>query len=50
VSERYGVQFIPTTYRIDGAGRMVGRTVGPKAWNSEEAKDLMLSLIDQPQG
>jgi peroxiredoxin len=50
VSERYGVQFIPTTYLIDRAGRMVGRTVGPKAWDSEEAKDLIVSLINQPQG
>lgn len=48
VGERYEVQFIPTTYLIDHAGRMVGRTVGPKAWDSEEAKDLMLWLINQP--
>jgi hypothetical protein len=50
VSERYGVQFIPTTCLIDREGRMVGRTVGPEAWDSEEAKDLILSLIHQPQG
>lgn len=48
VSERYGVQFIPTTYLIDRAGMIVGRAVGPKAWDSQEAKELMLSLIDQP--
>jgi len=47
VSERYGVQFIPTTYLIDRAGMIVGRAVGPKAWDSQEAKALMLSLIDQ---
>jgi hypothetical protein len=29
---------------------MVGRTVGPKAWDSEDAKALLLSIIHQPQG
>lgn len=48
VSEQYGVQFIPTTYLIDRAGTIVGRAVGPKVWDSEEAKELLLSLINQP--
>ena len=50
VSERYGVQFIPTTYLIDREERMVGRTVAPKAWDSDTATELLMSLINQPQG
>jgi peroxiredoxin len=49
VSERYGGQFIPITYLIDREGRMVGRTVGPKAWDSDTATELLVSLINQPR-
>jgi hypothetical protein len=47
-SERDGVQCIPTASVIDRAGRMVGRTVGPKAWDSDKVKALLVSLIHQP--
>ena len=50
VSEPYGVQFIPTTYLIDREGRMMGRTAGPNAWDSDTATELLMSLINQPQG
>ena len=48
VSERYRVQFIPSTSLIDRAGMMVGRTLGANAWDSDEAKELKLSLINDP--
>jgi copper chaperone CopZ len=50
VSRRYGLPFLPGTYRIDREGMIAGQTVGPKAWDSEEAKALLLSPIQQPQG
>jgi hypothetical protein len=50
VSERYGLPFMPTTYRIDREGMIVGQTAGPKAWDSAETTALLLSLIHQPQG
>jgi copper chaperone CopZ len=50
VSERYGLPFMPSPYLLDREGMIVGQTVGPKAWDSAEAKALPLSLIHQPQG
>ncbi len=50
MSERYGLPFMPTTYRIDREGMIVGQTVGPKAWDSAETTALLLFLIHQPQG
>jgi copper chaperone CopZ len=41
---------MPTTYRIDREGRIVGQTVGPNAWDSEKAEALLLSLMHRPQG
>jgi hypothetical protein len=35
---------------LDREDMMVGQTVGPKAWDSDEAKALMLSLINPSQG
>jgi hypothetical protein len=39
---------MPTTYLIDRPGRMVGRTVGPKACDSDTATELLVSLIHAP--
>ena len=50
MSRRYGVPFMPSPYRIDREGMIVGQTVGPNAWDSAEAKAPPLSLIHQPQG
>ena len=49
MSQRYGRQFIPMTYLIDREGRMVGRTGGPKVWDSDTAIELLVSLIHQPR-
>jgi len=39
---------MPTTVLIDGAGREVGRLVGPAEWDSEEAKRLIRAVIAAP--
>jgi copper chaperone CopZ len=50
VNRRYGVPFTPTTFLIDRKGMIVGHTMGPKAWDSAQAKAFLLSRIQQPQG
>jgi hypothetical protein len=41
---------MPSTYLIDCEGVIVGQTIGPKAWNSGTATELLMSLINRPQG
>jgi hypothetical protein len=44
----YGVFGTPTSYLIDRQGRLVGRVVGPRAWESPAARSLLLSLLEAP--
>lgn len=46
VAERYEVSGLPASYLIDGEGRLIGRLVGSREWDSPEA----LSLIEQLLG
>jgi len=39
----FQINRIPTTLIIDKKGKMIGRVIGPKNWNSSE----VLSLVDQ---
>ena len=41
----YGVFGPPTVYLIDRAGRLVGRAVGPRPWDSPAGRKLMADLL-----
>jgi hypothetical protein len=41
----YGVWGPPTVYLIDRGGRLVGRAVGPRAWDSPAARKLIEALL-----
>lgn len=42
----YGVWGPPTMYFIDREGRLVGRVVGPRGWDSPQAKAFVRALLD----
>lgn len=42
----YGVWGTPTSYLIDREGRLVGRAVGPHAWESPAARHLLVDLLE----
>jgi AhpC/TSA family len=44
----YGVWGPPTVYFIDRQGRLIGRTVGPRGWESPTARTFIEALLDQP--
>ncbi len=46
VSQAYRVRALPTTVLIDRAGSVVGRAVGPRAWDSPEAVTLLRQLME----
>jgi thiol-disulfide isomerase/thioredoxin len=47
VAREHGVRWIPVTVIVDRRGVMVGRAIGPRAWDSKEALDLVQTLIKQ---
>lgn len=44
----YGVFAPPTAYLIDRSGDLLGRVVGPRAWNGETARRLIEQLLAAP--
>ena len=42
----YGVWGPPTVYLVDRKGQLVGRAVGPRGWDSREARALVQALLD----
>jgi hypothetical protein len=44
----YGVFGPPTAYLIDRSGNLLGRIVGPRAWNGETARKLIEELLATP--
>lgn len=42
----YHVTSLPTTYLIDQKGRIIGKSLGPRDWGSEDAFSLIESLLD----
>ena len=44
----YGVFGPPTVYLIDRAGNLLGRAVGPRAWNGEAGRRLIEQLVAAP--
>jgi len=45
VLDLYEVKGIPTTFIIDKNGRMIGKSIGPKDWKSQEVISLLNLLI-----
>ena len=45
VADRYGVGGLPTSFLIDGEGRLIGRLEGSREWDSPEAVDLLEQLL-----
>ena len=44
----YGVWGPPTLYFIDRQGRLIGRAVGPRGWDSAAARTFIEALLAQP--
>lgn len=44
-AERYEVSGLPATYLIDAKGRLIGRMVGSREWDSQEAVSLIEQLL-----
>jgi len=42
----YGVWGTPTSYLIDRQGRLLGRIVGARPWDSPAARSLLLDLLE----
>ena len=42
----YGVWGPPTAYFIDRQGRLLGRIVGPRQWESPQARAFVQALLD----
>jgi peroxiredoxin len=45
VAREHGIRSIPVTVIVDRQGVIVGRAIGPRAWDSKEALDLVQTLI-----
>ena len=45
VAREYGIRWIPVTVIVDRQGVVVGRAIGPRAWDGKEAVDLVQSLL-----
>ena len=43
----FEVTEIPTTFVIDKQGKMIGKTIGPRNWNSSEIVSYLTQLISQ---
>ncbi len=44
----YGVWGPPTVYFVDRQGRLIGRAVGPRGWESPAARTFIEALLAQP--
>ena len=44
----YGVFGPPTVYFVDRGGRLVGRVVGPRGWDSPQARTFVHELLAPP--
>jgi len=47
ILDLYGIRGIPTTILIDKKGRMLGKAIGPRNWNSPEVMSLLNQLIEK---
>jgi peroxiredoxin len=44
----FGIRAIPTTLILDKTGRIIGRVMGPRAWDSRKALAMFEHLIGEP--
>jgi thiol-disulfide isomerase/thioredoxin len=44
----FGIRAIPTTLILDKTGRIVGRVIGPREWDSRESMAMFENLIGEP--
>ncbi len=42
----YGVWGPPTSYFVDRRGQLIGRTAGPRAWDSPEGRKFVRALLE----
>jgi len=49
VANMYGVRAYPTTFLIDGEGKVVGKAVGAREWASKDSFDLIKYLLDKKE-
>ena len=42
----YGVWGPPTVYLVDRNGNLIGRAIGPRGWDSPQARTLISALLD----
>ena len=42
----YGVWGPPTAYFVDRQGQLLGRTVGPRPWDSPQARAFIQALLE----
>ena len=47
VAQHYRVRGTPTTFLIDRKNHVIGGTVGPRAWDSDTAKQLIRHLLQE---
>jgi thiol-disulfide isomerase/thioredoxin len=47
VGAMFGLYQIPTTYILDKEGRIIGKAVGPREWDSKKSISLFEYLIDR---
>jgi peroxiredoxin len=45
VAREHGIRWIPVTVVVDRQGVMVGRAIGPRAWDGKEGLELVQSLL-----
>lgn len=46
----YGVWGPPTVYFVDRTGRLVGRAVGARAWDTAPVRSFIEALLEAPAG
>ena len=44
----FGIRAIPTTLILDKTGRIIGRVMGPREWDSRESIAMFEHLVDEP--
>jgi thiol-disulfide isomerase/thioredoxin len=47
VSDKYGAWSLPLTYIVNRKGEFVGKTIGDRKWDSDEAKRFFRELLDE---
>lgn len=48
VTQRYSVRALPSTYLIGRDGAVLGIALGPREWNSPQARALIEALLELP--